>query len=200
MEIAMLITTDELVTYATNLDSRISTQSHSIVLKLINNAGKLLSSKATCFYSKDIYPLSYYYKADILKFDVYTSKELIYAYDTSIVDTYTLESVETQVTFTINENKSITVSIPPKYEQALTQSIAISYFYNLDIQAGGHYNIDYEIIDILKELINVEVWKYMKDYNKVEYHQKQTDILLSKRVQGMPPEMSAFEGIKGGFI
>jgi hypothetical protein len=200
MEIQMTITTDELVEYAKDLDSRISAQPLEFILKKINNAGRLLSSQATCFYSKDIYPLAQYYNANILKFDINTAKEAIYIYDTRIVDTYTLEDTDSQVTFVNNEDKTITVSIPVGYSQSLNQSITLSYFYHLDIQSGSSFDIDYELIDILKDFISVEIWKYLKDFNKADYHQKQADIRLSRRVQGMPQEMSSFENIKGGFL
>jgi hypothetical protein len=196
----MIITTDELVEYTTDLDSRISAQLSSFVLKKINNAGRLLSTQATCFYSKDIYPLAQYYNANILKFDINTAKEAIYVYDTRIVDTYTFEDADTQVIFVKNEDKTITVTIPFGYSQSLSQSISISYFYNLDIQQGGSFDIDYELIDILKDFINIEVWKYLKDFSKVDYYQKQADARLARRVQGMPLEMSSFEDIKGGFL
>jgi hypothetical protein len=196
----MIITTDELVEYTTDLDSRISAQLSSFILKKINNAGRLLSTQSNCFYSKDIYPLAQYHNANILKFDINTAKEAIYVYDTRIVDTYTLEDADTQVTFVKNEDKTVTVTIPVGYSQSLSQSISISYFYNLDIQQGGSFDIDYELIDILKDFINVEVWKYLKDFTKVDYYQKQADIRLARRVQGMPLEMSSFEDIKGGFL
>jgi uncharacterized membrane protein len=196
----MIITTDELVEYTIDLDSRISAQLSSFILKKINNAGRLLSTQATCFYSKDIYSLASYYNANILKFDIYIDKEVIYVYDTQIVDMYTLEDADTQVIFVKNEDKTITVTIPVGYSQSLNQSISISYFYNLDIQQGGSFDLDYELIDILKDFINVEVWKYLKDFTKVDYYQKQADTRLAKRVQGMPSEMSSFEDIKGGFL
>jgi hypothetical protein len=196
----MIITTDELVEYTVDLDSRISAQLSSFVLKKINNAGRLLSTQATCFYSKDIYPLAQYYNTDILKFDISTAKEAIYVYDIRIVDTYTFEDADTQVIFIKNEDKTVSVTIPVGYSQSLSQSISISYFYNLDIQQGDSFDIDYELIDILKDLINVEVWKYLKDFAKVDYYQKQADTRLAKRVQGMPLEMSLFEDIKGGFL
>jgi hypothetical protein len=196
----MIITTDELVEYTVDLDSRISAQLSSFVLKKINNAGRLLSTQATCFYSKDIYPLAQYYNADILKFDISTAKEAIYVYDIRIVDTYTLKDSDTQVIFIKNEDKTVSVTIPIGYSQSLSQSISLSYFYNLDIQQGSSFDLDYELIDILKDLINVEVWKYLKDFAKVDYYQKQADTRLAKRVQGMPLEMSLFEDIKGGFL
>jgi hypothetical protein len=196
----MTITTDELVEYTVDLDSRISAQLSSFVLKKINNAGKLLSTQATCFYSKDIYPLAQYYNADILKFDINTAKEAVYVYDIRIVDTYTFEDADTQVTFVKNEDKTVSVTVPEGYSQSLSQSISLSYFYNLDIQQGGFFDLDYELIDILKDFINVEVWKYLKDFAKVDYYQKQADTRLAKRVQGMPLDMSSFEDIKGGFL
>jgi hypothetical protein len=196
----MIITTDELVEYTVDLDSRISAQLSNFVLKKINNAGRLLSTQATCFYSKDIYPLAQYYNTDILKFDINTAKEAIYVYDIRIIDTYTFEDADTQVIFVKNEDKTVTVTIPVGYSQSLNQSISLSYFYNLDIQQGGSFDLDYELIDILKDLINVEVWKYLKDFAKVDYYQKQADTRLAKRVQGMPLEMSLFEDIKGGFL
>jgi hypothetical protein len=196
----MIITTDELVEYTVDLDSRISAQLSSFVLKKINNAGRLLSTQATCFYSKDIYPLAQYYNANILKFDINTAKEAIYVYDTSIIDAYTFEDADTQVTFVKNEDKTVTVTIPVGYSQSLNQSISLSYFYNLDIQQGNSFDLDYELIDILKDFINVEVWKYLKDFAKVDYYQKQADIRLARRVQGMPLDMSSFKDIKGGFL
>jgi hypothetical protein len=196
----MIITTDELVEYTVDLDSRISAQLSSFVLKKINNAGRLLSTQATCFYSKDIYPLAQYYNTNILKFDITTAKEAIYIYDTSIIDTYTFEDADTQVTFVKNEDKTISVTIPLGYSQSLSQSISLSYFYNLDIQQGDSFDLDYELIDILKDFINVEVWKYLKDFSKVDYYQKQADTRLARRVQGMPLDMSSFKDIKGGFL
>ena len=197
----MTITTAFLLSYTKGIDSRLLAMTDAALLPYVQYAAHNLSTQLTPFYKTETIPFQQYYDINTLIFDVVPSENVIDYYETKIIETPTGEnSLYSNVKIERTNDKSFSVTILAGDVIGRLQSLQMSYFYYLTPITGGSYEMEPEIWHMFIDCINIQVWNYLKDYEKEKYHQTQLINHIGSKTLQMPWVMTSPEKMKGGFL
>lgn len=197
----MTITTAHLLSYAKGIDSRIMALSDDALLPYIQYASHNLSAQLTPFYKTETIPFQQYYDAGIYIFDVTASEPVIDFYETKIVETLTGEnSLYSNIKVERTNDKTFSITLIEGDVIGRMQSLQMSYFYYLTPIVGGTYEVEAEIWKMFIDCLNIQVWNYLKDYEKEKHHEAQLAKHISTKRLQMPWIMTSPENMKGGFL
>jgi hypothetical protein len=197
----MTITTAYLLSYVKGIDSRLSAMTDANLLPYIQFATHNLSTQLTPFYKTETIPFQQYYDIDTLIFDITPSEDVIDFYEVKIIETLTGEnSLYSNVKVERTNDKTFTVTIIDGDVVGRMQSLQLSYFYYLTPITSGSYEVEPEIWKMWIDCLNIQVWNYLKDYEKEKYHQAQLMNHISTKTLQMPYIMTSPDSMKGGFL
>jgi len=197
----MTITTAFLLSYTKGIDSRLLAMTDDALLPYIQYAAHNLSTQLTPFYKTETIPFQQYYDINTLIFDVIPSESVIDYYETKIIETATGEnSLYSNVKVERTNDKTFSITLIEGDVIGKMQSIQMSYFYYLTPIVGGTYEIEAEIWKMFIDCLNIQVWNYLKDYEKEKHHEAQLAKHISTKRLQMPWIMTSPEKMKGGFL
>lgn len=196
----MIVTLDELVTYAQGIDTRLASISAASIKDKVSYGVNNLSTQELCFSTTETISFKQFIDSGLTSFTITPSKQIINYYLTSVesavYDPFLISS-SSDVLFVINPDKSIDVDVVNEYAASLLV-LKIGYFYVPNILTEDTLDIEPEVHHFLKHAIQVVLWGHLKDYEKEQYHQKTLDAHAARKNISYPTDMA--QPLKGGFI
>lgn len=196
----MIVTLDELVTYAQGIDTRLASISAASIKDKVSYGVNNLATQELCFSTTETISFKQFIDSGLTSFTITPSKQIINYYLTSVesavYDPFLISS-SSDVLFVINPDKSIDVDVVNEYAASLLV-LKIGYFYVPNILAETTLDIEPEVHHFLKHAIQVVLWGHLKDYEKEQYHQKTLDAHAARKNISYPTDMA--QPLKGGFI